>query len=321
MSIVFKVLWIEDDADYIDSLDIDLVSRHINEQGFKVSIEYRTSEEDINMEVDGLLYDLIVVDFNITDEGKNGAEVIRSVRDKNCLTEVIFYSGHSYGYLRQAALDHELEGVFFSTRESESLLYKICKVFDLNIRRLVDIDNIRGLVMSGVADLDKKLSDVIVDINSGFIDEHKMKLRKKIVDKMMPDYRDVKVLYSSEHDDYKHQFSQSLNNFKNLEPRDLDELLCNRSFSSFRRLDTVRSLCQSHADYEEKKEVLDEIFYLLHWRNALAHQNPIIKNNEKVFNVENKEVAFDSITSKRILRQLMDLDERINFFSVNTQVK
>ncbi|MEQ9723914.1 hypothetical protein ABQG65_22555 [Yersinia alsatica] len=71
MSIEFKILWIDDSADYLDSLNIDLVGKHINEQGFKVKFEFRITDEDIDMDVDGLKYDLIVIDYNLVKEGAN----------------------------------------------------------------------------------------------------------------------------------------------------------------------------------------------------------------------------------------------------------
>ncbi|VEI69245.1 Response regulator of citrate/malate metabolism [Serratia fonticola] len=165
MSMTYKILWIEDDEDYVESLDKDIIFRHIGEYGFDVKFEFRTSEEEINMDVDGMQYDLLVIDYNITDDGKNGAEVISSVRGNQCLTDVIFYSGNSISQLRQEALDKELDGVFFSTKVSEPLLVKICQIFDLNVKHLMDIDNVRGLVMSGVADLDIKLLTIIRDFN------------------------------------------------------------------------------------------------------------------------------------------------------------
>ncbi|BCU90072.1 transcriptional regulator [Yersinia pseudotuberculosis] len=320
MSIEFKILWIDDSADYLESLNIDLVGKHINEQGFKVKFEFRITDEDIDMDVDGLKYDLIVIDYNLVNDGsKTGASVIRSVREKNCLTEVIFYSAKSISILRKVAFDQELEGVFFSSRDADSLLSKICTVFDLKIKRLIDLDNIRGLVMSGVADIDMRLTDIIINFNENFIEEHRIKLRKKIVKKMMPGYRDIRDLFVSEHEEFKNAFNTSLSNFRNLEPKQLEDLVSNRAFSSSRRVETVKSMCQQHIDYDNKKAILDDIDYLLQWRNALAHQNPRTIGNERVFKVGEEELPFNSIESKKILRQLIDLEDRLNLLSIVRQ--
>ncbi|AJJ23963.1 response regulator [Yersinia enterocolitica] len=317
MSIEFKILWIDDSEDYLESLNIDFVDKHINDQGFKVKFEFRITDEDIDMDVDGLKYDLIVIDYNLANDGsKTGASVIRSVREKNCLTEVIFYSAKSISILRQVAFDQELEGVFFSSRDADGLLNKICTVFDLKIKRLIDLDNIRGLVMSGVADIDMRLKDIIINFNNNFIEEHQINLRKKIVEKMMPEYRDIRDLFSSEHEEFKNSFNTSLKNFKNLEPKQLEDLLSNRAFSSSRRVETVMSICQRHTDYDNKKAILDDICYLLHWRNALAHQNPETVNDERVFQVGKENISFNTTESKKILRQLIDLEQRLDILSI-----
>lgn len=315
MSITFNILWVEDDKEYLESSNVGLIDEHINSHGFKVKIEYRSSEHDINMDVDGRLYDLIVIDYNITQDGKNGADVIRSVRDKHCLTEVIFYSGYGPSFLKEVAFKEDLEGVYFSGKDSEGLLYKMCNVFDLKMRRLIDIDNIRGLVMSGVADLDLRLLEVIVNFNKKIVDEHQLELRKKIVDKMMPSYNDIKKLFSSEEILLKNSFNESLTKLKNLEPNQLEKLIRNRAFSSFKRVETVKSLCEKHANTDEQKTLIEDIYHLLNWRNALAHQNPIIRKDEKIFTVGQQEIPFNQEESKKILCQLIAIETRIDTFA------
>ncbi|CRY36087.1 MULTISPECIES: response regulator [Yersinia] len=315
MSITFNILWVEDDKEYLQSSNVGLIDEHINSHGFKVKIEYRSSETEINMDVDGRLYDLIVLDYNITQDGKNGADVIRSVRDKHCLTEVIFYSGYGPNFLKKVAYDEDLEGVYFSGKDSEVLLYKMCNVFDLKMRRLIDLDNIRGLVMSGVADLDRQLLDIILKFNNKIVNEHQLELRKKIVDKMMPSYKDIKKLFSSEEILLKKSFNDSLDKLKNLEPNPLEQLIYNRAFSSFKRIETVKSLCDKHANTHEQKTLIEDIFHLLDWRNALAHQNPTIRENESIFTVGKQEIPFNQEESKKILCQLIAIESRIDTFA------
>ncbi|MDQ9128276.1 response regulator [Serratia fonticola] len=316
MSMTYKILWIEDDEDYVESLDQDIIFRHIGEYGFDVKFEFRTSEEEINMDVDGMQYDLLVIDYNITDDGKNGAEVISSVRGNQCLTDVIFYSGNSISQLRQEALDKELDGVFFSTKVSEPLLVKICQIFDLNVKHLMDIDNVRGLVMSGVADLDIKLLTIIRDFNEKIEETEQLTFRKKIVSNMMPKYRDIRNFYSAENNkEMQELYENVISEFEQLEPNALAELLSNRSFSSFKRVESLSTLCRYKNIQSDYKDLISDIKFLLQWRNALAHQNPVIKDSVKFFHIENEMRPFDKDESKNILHHLRNLNDNLKGFA------
>jgi DNA-binding response OmpR family regulator len=110
MNLTYTILWIEDDNDFIDSFDTEALQEFVENQGFDLKIEYRTTPEDIKKEVDGTQFDLLIVDYNIAESDLHGSDVIRQVRDKKCLTEVIFYSQNGVPSLRQIAADKELEG-------------------------------------------------------------------------------------------------------------------------------------------------------------------------------------------------------------------
>ncbi|WP_226051287.1 hypothetical protein [Dickeya chrysanthemi] len=314
MSMVFKILWIEDDNEYLESLDLDVVRKHVKENGFKTEFEFRTSEQEINMQIDGMQYDMIVIDYNITNDGPNGVEVIRSIQDKQCFTDVIFYSGKSSSILREEAFKKELDGVFFSTKDSEPLLQKLCQIFELNIKRLMSIDNIRGLVMSGVADLDKRLLNIINELNEEIDEAEKLSLRKSIIKNLAPQYRNIKSYFLAEDISLKELFDSIYEKFNSLEPNELQNLLSHRTFSSFKRVEAIEKICS--ITNMDKKEIINEIKSLLDWRNALAHQNPIkIENGIKFFEIKNKECPFGDTEAKNILFQLRDLDETLDHLS------
>ncbi|RNM02382.1 response regulator [Dickeya undicola] len=313
MSMVFKILWIEDDNEYLESLDLDMVRNHIKSNGFKTDFEFRTSEEQINMQIDGMQYDMIVTDYHITNDGPSGVEVIRSIQEKQCFTDVIFYSGKSSSILREEAFKKELDGVFFSSKDSEPLLQKLCQIFDLNIKRLMSIDNIRGLVMSGVADLDKRLLSIISELNKHIEEEGKLVLRKSIINNLAPQYRNVKSYFIAEDSSLKGLFDGISDKFDSLEPNHLNELLSHRTFSSFKRVEAIEKICSIIK--VDKKSLIEEIKNLLDWRNALAHQNPIkIENGIKYFEIKKRECPFGDEEARRILFQLRDLDETLNHF-------
>lgn len=315
MSMIYKVLWIDDSKEYLESLDIDTIKKHIHEYGFSVTFEFRTSEAQIDMDVDGMQYDLIVIDFNITNDGKNGAEVIRSIRDNQCFTDVVFYSGRSPHELRKEALDKALDGVFFSTRDQEPLLGKICRIFDLNVKHLMSVDNVRGLVMSGVADLDTNLIKIINEFNEKIAEEQQVEFRRNIVGKLAPRYSDLKKFYVSDNENVKVAYKNILRECEKLVPNILQELIGNRAFSSNKRVESLITLCKYKNIDSVHKDFICSIKNLLKWRNALAHQIPEVRENVKYFEIDHIMKPFDIDESKRILHQLRDLDNVLGSFS------
>jgi len=200
MNLSYRILWIEDSSEFIDSFDKEAIEQHVTNQGFDPYIEFRTTPEEIGKAVDGAQYDLLIVDYNIAEGEVHGSDVIRQVRDSGCPTEVLFYSTNGAAQLRQIAATDELEGVFFSGRDRDQLLRKITNVFDLTVRKVIDVENMRGIVMSGVADLDNLITDVIRAVHDNLDTGKQVELCKKLLGKLRPTVKHLKVLVKdSEH--------------------------------------------------------------------------------------------------------------------------
>ena len=203
MNLSYRILWIEDDSEFIDSFDTEAIEKHVIDQGFDPSIELRTTPEQIGEAVDGTKYDLLIVDYNIAEGDLHGSDVIRQVRDSGCPTEVLFYSNNGAAELRKIAADKELEGVFFSGRDRDQLLRKITSVFDLTVRKVIDVENMRGIVMSGVAELDHLVTDVIRAVHDSLDAGKQVDLCKKLLGKLRPTVKHLKVLVKdSEHEHF-----------------------------------------------------------------------------------------------------------------------
>lgn len=308
MNIAYKILWIDDAEDWIDSINRDVLEDYIKDQGFDPFFEIRTSPEQIEMGVDGGAFDLLVVDYNITESGdKCGDDIIKSVRDNDCLTEVIFYSQNSATMLRQKAAEKEIDGVFFANRDQDSLLRKMQDVFDLTVRKVVDVNNMRGIVMAGVADLDHLLEDIIREIHIKLDADGQVGHRKKLFEKMLPAAKAMKRLVADEEHVSLKDLQAAIDVLKQLEPKSFDDLVKYRGFDSYKRVEAATSLCKIHAQLAEHKERIEDIKNVLMWRNALAHQRPEIQDGVHVFQpIEGTRERFDDNMTRELRKKLRE---------------
>lgn len=304
MKLSYSILWIEDSEDFIESFDTENLTNQIHQQGFDVVITIRSKPDEIQQPVDGTQFDLIVVDYNVAEGDFHGSDIIKQVRSNNCLTEVIFYSQNSVQELRNLAAQNQLEGVFFSTRQQ--LSRKMFDVFMLTIRKVIDVDNMRGIVMAGVAELDHLVTDVIHSIHETLEEDRRIDLRKRLLEKMRPVVKHLRdLVHDQEHTSFS-EVEALINAIINLDPADFETLIKARSFDSSRRVDMVTSLCKDHENLRPHKEEIINIKKLLQWRNALAHQRP--KYNGNGFPIfeprEGEEETFDDARTLSLRQEI-----------------
>lgn len=306
MNLSYQILWIEDNDEFIESLDLNQsIGEYIESQGFDLRIELRTQPDEIKQEVDGSRYDLLIIDYNIAEGDLHGSDVIKQIRNRNCLTEVIFYSSDSSAKLRKIACDQELEGVFFSDRDKDLLTAKIIDVFNLTVRKVIDVDNMRGIVMAGVADLDHLITDVMRAVHRSLDEGRQTAMCKHLLQKMRPAVKSLsKLVHQEDHGGFK-EVEKLIDAIVALDPRDLETLLGSRHFDSYKRVEMAMSLCKEHAQLKEFRGEIESIKELLLWRNALAHQREIANQSGfPVFEIGQKPEAFDNARTLHLRQQL-----------------
>ena len=91
MKITYNILWLDDAIDeFQEDGFIDEINKYLEGEGF---IPYIRTVSKVNEFLQYLSdkYDLILMDYNIED-GKNGADLITDIRNKNIFTEILFYT-------------------------------------------------------------------------------------------------------------------------------------------------------------------------------------------------------------------------------------
>jgi hypothetical protein len=130
--------------------------------------------------------DLIVVDYDLGDDTDHGETFIRNVRDNNVLTEVVFYSNNASKELWNAIAEKELEGVYIANRNA--VLPRIERVARQSVQKILDLNNMRGMVMAEVGDIDLILDQVFAkgwpNLNAAHQEEIIGKFREKALEQV-----------------------------------------------------------------------------------------------------------------------------------------
>ena len=155
MKLKYKILWYDNDKDWVESIEED-VKEIIEEYCFEPEITLRSKDDDKKYKD----FDLVLMDLNLEDE-PSGDKLIESIRQMDVYTDVLFYSADGISKIKSKAQELGLEGVYFSGRDKDAFIEKLRKVFLSTIYKEQDLNNLRGLVMAEVSELDVKMEEIL----------------------------------------------------------------------------------------------------------------------------------------------------------------
>lgn len=161
----YCILWFEDDEDFVTDTQ-DYFCSELRELGFRLKLIH---EEDISRFdiLDFSEVDLILSDLNMDPESKDdddtGEELIEKIRDKGILTEIFFYSGvstnleNSVQRLSKDISHIQRLGIHAGRSGLEK---KVISFIGASIRKLEDLNNMRGLVISQAIELENDIIQI-----------------------------------------------------------------------------------------------------------------------------------------------------------------
>lgn len=174
MKLEYKILWIDnDDKIYKDHQSI--IEEHLTDLGFTPIIEKGADYQAFDkFESDLKQFDLFLLDYKL-DGTQNGNEIIKNIRnDHSIYTDVIFYSTLP-DEVRQRIYDDKLNGVYYTSRDFEQFEEDVQSIIDVTIKKTQDVNNLRGLIMAEVAELDI--------IKEEIIDKASKQINNKVLEK------------------------------------------------------------------------------------------------------------------------------------------
>ncbi len=193
MKLEYKILWFEDiEASF--NAKKRLVKRVVEGLGF-VFPEPRNEVDAENLDtIDFPSYDLIIADFNLAN-GEKGSDILNNIREKGIYTEVVFYSSQGEDYVRNELRNFQIDGVYCADRANEDFIDKVEKVIHTTVKKVQDLNNMRGLIMAETSDIDSTMFAII----STVLEQDSFGIKDKLTSAI---FENVKSKVNSKKDDF-----------------------------------------------------------------------------------------------------------------------
>lgn len=163
MRLDFNVLWVEDQPHNVET-QRDRIDYLLRKEGFRFQVLFATTISDavnyLQDEVYGDNIDLVLMDYDLGIGGK-GDDGLIEVRNNFRFKDIVFYSSRANDLPRLVA-EKRVQGVFCSTRND--LPDTVDGVFEALIKKVLDIDHSRGIVMGASSDIDYRVYECLVHI-------------------------------------------------------------------------------------------------------------------------------------------------------------
>ena len=185
MRLDFNVLWVDDQPDRVQA-QIKAITERMVEHGFEFrptlckSLDevqaFLASDEDVFTDE----IDLILVDWDLGGE-THGEAAIAAIREAIRYKDVVFYSAQNPAVtLRELAFKNGLEGVYCTSREG--LVEEVLGVFESLVKKVLDLDHTRGIVMGATSDIDFMVNESLMAIHDKMDGDGKAALLKEAIE-------------------------------------------------------------------------------------------------------------------------------------------
>jgi len=286
MRLEFNILWVEDQPAEVKA-QRDRIELQMRKEGFKLQTQFATSIEEadkfISNDVFGDHIDLILMDFEL-GEGQNGGEGLGMVRDRFPFKDIVFYSAQVPQNLKKLVAEQVISGVFCSSRLD--LPDTVIGVFEVLVKKVLDIDHSRGIVMGATSEIDGFVNDSLLQAFA----QADSKVRSAALGLVAEQLADIRKRFENDCEKIK----------KATELSDLISL--HNIYSSAHRLRLFRKLLEKlgmHAD--ECQEMLSYAQETMPKRNDLAHVT--VKRSgfsRKIFDRHGTELTTDDMRALRV---------------------
>lgn len=180
----YEILWFEDDPEVVNEDIRPEIEKYLDTLGFSLNCTHLENGDNLDKMIENNNYDLILTDLNLGEEHETGEKIVRHIRDGKILTDVLLYSSDEVEMSKIIKkTGHLIERASFNVGMG-NLSEKIKGIIDLTIKKVQDINNMRGLVIAETIDLEYEMEKILQDYfkvldQKGFKEKTK-KLFKKI---------------------------------------------------------------------------------------------------------------------------------------------
>lgn len=287
MKLEYRILWFDDQKTNVEHT-INRISSMISRLGFEPSIDFRIVNAGVADPLAGIPdedeVDLVMMDWKLGGQ-HDGAKLTRRLRQKYQNTDVVFYSSESPQKLRRLIFDEGIDGVFCSTRDR--LSERVGGIIQGQLRRVLDLDHMRGIVMAATSDLDHEMIECLELIGrisySGKTDALSASIAESIVKSMNSKIKEISKLG---------------------EKGQLSDLLREPTLGSFQRLNILMNEITNVSDRLSGAHVAEQLSNyhgeILTPRNDFAHRKAERKEGKMVLEGRDKPYDQDAMRELRL---------------------
>lgn len=161
MRLDFNVLWVENLPKNVAAQQ-DRIEFLVKKEGFRLQVLFASSIEEAKAYLSDDIYgdhiDLVLMDYDLGAGGR-GDQGLVEVRNIFPYKDVVFYSSQASD-LQDMVAKKNIEGIFCSIRDD--LPDTVTGVFEALVKKVLDIDHSRGIVMGATSDIDHYVNDCLV---------------------------------------------------------------------------------------------------------------------------------------------------------------
>ena len=160
MKIKYNILWLDDQIDeFIEDEFVNQIEIYLEEEGFEPNVVPVSKSQDLFSQLSDD-WDLILTDYNMTD--KNGAKVIREIRDKSILTEILFYTAQKeWEDVERIDRVSFLQTSKIVGTHHEIVVDEAKRLIGLTIKKFQNIVAMRGMIMHETSSLDAQIDNIV----------------------------------------------------------------------------------------------------------------------------------------------------------------
>ena len=288
MRLDFNILWVEDQPERVNAQRerIEILMRR---QGFKLQTKMALSIEEATKYIGDDIYgdhiDLILMDYDFGDK-PNGEAGLEMVRDTFPYKDIVFYSALAQRDLTKFVAQNKIPSVFCCIRNN--LPDTVINVFEVLVKKVLDIDHSRGIVMGATSEIDEFVNKSLIHVFEK-ADEETIATAFNITGEQL--------------NKIKKQFNEDWTRIS--KAKKISKILkIHNVYSSAHRLKLFMEILKRLGTHgKEQKTMLDYAKNTIPTRNDLAHVT-VERNgfSRKIFNRSGKELTTEDM---RVLRSAL----------------
>lgn len=152
MNLIYEILWFEDEEDVVKESIGEAIIEYLLSLGYRPNIVHEKNGRNLNALLECKNYDLIISDLNLGDS-ETGDILVEKIRTQSIFTEVLLYSAVASDIRKIIDRNGMIERISFSVG-LDNLIRKIKNIIDLTLKKVQDVNNMRGLVIAETIDLE-----------------------------------------------------------------------------------------------------------------------------------------------------------------------